>query len=103
MKKLVWSEVEVEGGKPYSGRLPALPSATGRLQSMAKAPDSDQLLGTEKPTPPPEANGDVRVLALPIAPADALPIPTSYIMPMMCRNQTANLFVIMFALRGRGE
>ncbi len=34
MKKYVWSEVEVEGGKPYSGTLPHPPSNTGAFQNM---------------------------------------------------------------------
>jgi hypothetical protein len=36
MKKLVWSEINVEGGKPYSGTLPKPPSATGIFQNIAE-------------------------------------------------------------------
>jgi hypothetical protein len=34
MKKYVWSELEVEGGKPFSGILPHPPSNTGAFQNM---------------------------------------------------------------------
>lgn len=33
MKKYVWSEIRVEGGKPFSGILPHPPSATGSFQN----------------------------------------------------------------------
>jgi len=35
MKKLVWSETAVPGGKRFSGRLPAPPSVTGPFQAMS--------------------------------------------------------------------
>lgn len=35
LKKLVWSETMVEGGKPFAGRLPAPPSITGPFQTLA--------------------------------------------------------------------
>src|ERR1039458_2420104 len=34
MKKYVWSELRVEGGKPFSGTLPHPPSNTGAFQNM---------------------------------------------------------------------
>jgi hypothetical protein len=34
MKKYVWSELQVEGGKPFSGMLPHPPSNTGAFQNM---------------------------------------------------------------------
>jgi len=34
MKKYVWSELEVEGGKPFHGTLPHPPSNTGAFQNM---------------------------------------------------------------------
>ncbi len=36
MKKLVWSEIQVEGGKPFSGTLPKPPSTTGIFQNIAE-------------------------------------------------------------------
>jgi hypothetical protein len=35
MKKVVWSETLVEGGKPFTGTLPLPPSTTGRFQNIA--------------------------------------------------------------------
>ena len=37
MKKLVWSEMRVEGGKPFAGILAAPPSDTGPFQNVANA------------------------------------------------------------------
>jgi len=37
MKKYVWSETVVEGGKPFAGRLAAPPSVTGPFQSIASS------------------------------------------------------------------
>ena len=39
MKKYVWSETRVEGGKPFSGVLPKPPSNTGPFQSMPMTRD----------------------------------------------------------------
>ena len=36
MKKLVWSEIQVEGGKLFSGTLPKPPSATGIFQNIGE-------------------------------------------------------------------
>ncbi|MFD1786159.1 glycosyl hydrolase [Sphingomonas floccifaciens] len=70
MKKLVWSEVDVDGGKRLAGAMPRPPSVTGAYGS---APFSDPLAAFEGGHPPakPQASGDVRVLAWPI-PAKAL-------------------------------
>jgi hypothetical protein len=35
MKKFVWSEVRVEGGKPFTGALPKPPSTTGAFQNIS--------------------------------------------------------------------
>jgi hypothetical protein len=35
MKKYVWSETRVEGGRPFTGALPKPPSATGSYQNLA--------------------------------------------------------------------
>ncbi len=36
MKKAVWSETRVEGGKPFTGTLPKPPSVTGAFQTLPK-------------------------------------------------------------------
>jgi len=78
MKKVVWSELRIEGGKPFSGILPHPPTTTGPFQNLPvfdflaaftghpqpapptfyadtaviayRAPDSDVALSTLKPT-----------------------------------------------------
>jgi len=37
MKKLVWSETRVEGGRPFTGTLPKPPSTTGPFQNIPRA------------------------------------------------------------------
>lgn len=37
MKKLVWSELRIQGGKPFKGTLPKPPSTTGRFQNISGA------------------------------------------------------------------
>jgi hypothetical protein len=39
MKKYVWSETRVEGGKPFAGTLAQPPAATGPFQNMRMRPD----------------------------------------------------------------
>lgn len=34
MKKLVWSELVIPGGEPFSGKLPAIPETTGTFQNV---------------------------------------------------------------------
>src|SRR5512138_1449537 len=48
MKKLVWSETQVEGGRPFTGVLPKPPSTTGPFQNLPLAEFS---LGPAAPTP----------------------------------------------------
>jgi hypothetical protein len=59
MKKLVWSETRVEGGRPFAGTLPKPPSSTGPFQNIARgggAPAPGQ-------TPAPEYYADSAVVA----------------------------------------
>jgi len=42
MKKLVWSETEVQGGKPFHGVLPGPPANPGPFQNIKIAPGYDQ-------------------------------------------------------------
>ena len=39
MKKLVWSEIRIEGGRPFSGTLPEPPKTTGRFQNIGDKSD----------------------------------------------------------------
>ena len=36
MKKLVWSELRIEGGRPFTGTLPKPPATTGTFQNMRR-------------------------------------------------------------------
>ncbi|MFV0267573.1 MAG: glycosyl hydrolase, partial [Draconibacterium sp.] len=51
MKKLVWSELKVEGGKTFSGKLPDPPAVTSVFQNLELGSEVDALSG-EVPTPP---------------------------------------------------
>src|ERR1039457_736665 len=59
MKKLVWSETRVEGGRPFAGTLPKPPSSTGPFQNIARGG------GAPRPgqTPAPEYYADSAVVA----------------------------------------
>ena len=52
MKKLVWSELRVEGGKPFSGVLPHPPITTGPFQNLPHSDFLAALTGQPQPTPP---------------------------------------------------
>ena len=65
MKKLVWSETEVTGGQPFTGRLAAPPGVTGPFQAMEFDPGIAGAMGG-KPFLPPTHYEDVAVLAVPI-------------------------------------
>lgn len=60
MKKYVWSETLVEGGKPFTGRLAHPPSNTGRFQSMGV---HDAMQSPAGSPPVPEFYADSRVVA----------------------------------------
>src|SRR5436189_1200164 len=55
MKKLVWSETRVEGGRPFTGVLPRPPSTTGPFQDLPQREYSF------KPDPSPQSYADSAV------------------------------------------
>lgn len=59
MKKYVWSETIVEGGKPFAGKIAQAPTVTGPFQNIPKGPGKTQ-----------EFYADSAVVAFPM-PADA--------------------------------
>ncbi|MBS0482884.1 MAG: glycoside hydrolase [Proteobacteria bacterium] len=73
LKKVVWSETPLIGGKRFSGKLTPLPEVTGAFQDM---PFSDPLggLSSEPPKAPPVYSGTIAVFAVPVA-LRALPLP----------------------------
>ena len=70
MKKFVWSETRIEGGQPYTGKLPKPPSATGPFQNIT---GGRRGFGSEPATPSPEYYADSAVVAY-RAPAGDVPI-----------------------------
>jgi hypothetical protein len=75
MKKLVWSETRIEGGKPFTGVLPKPPSVTGPFQNIPLR-EAFSLTG-QKEMPPPEFYADAAVVAFHAPEAD---------IPMMSLN-----------------
>src|SRR5246127_1370051 len=49
MKKYVWSETRVEGGKPFNGNLPHPPANTGAFQNLPVEDLGDMLGGAAEP------------------------------------------------------
>jgi hypothetical protein len=74
MKKLVWSELEVVGGRPLASRLLPPPAVAGPYQDLPIGEAGSSAAG--KPHfKAPEAYGDVAVLAFPVMPAtDDMPL-----------------------------
>jgi hypothetical protein len=71
MKKYVWSEISVDGGKPFSGTLPHPPSNTGAFQNL-RIEDLGDMMG--EPFKAPEYYADSAVIAYKEAETDlALP------------------------------
>jgi len=69
MKKIVWSETRVEGGRPFTGKVPKPPTATGPFQNMAGARRGFGA-AAEPATPAPEFYADSAVLAFRLPDAD---------------------------------
>lgn len=77
MKKVVWSEMVIDGGKSFSGTLPKPPSASGPYQNLKLANESS--LGMASITPP-EYYHDISVIAYKVPEAD---IPMSELKPIV--------------------
>lgn len=73
MKKLVWSETVVDGGRPLDVRLAPLPRTSGPFQDLFVLPDIMGHVPDAKTLP--QSGGDIAVHAWPVAPAPAgLPV-----------------------------
>jgi hypothetical protein len=72
LKKLVWSETEITGGKRFTGKIAAPPSVTGPYQSIAASSDLSTLSDQAAPKPP-TFYADVAVLAYPVAAEPSTP------------------------------
>jgi hypothetical protein len=75
LKKLVWSETEITGGKPFAGKLAAPPSVTGPFQTVAKAGFASALSGPSEAQAIPTHYSDVAVLAFPLRSGSSLAPP----------------------------
>jgi alpha-L-rhamnosidase len=64
LKKVVWSETLVKGGKRFSGKLPQPPAATGPFQALV-ADDPMSALTPDQKVRPPSYYEDTIVLAFP--------------------------------------
>ena len=74
LKKLVWSETDVVGGKAFAGKIAAPPGVTGPFQSIPKQPGIDELMsGAKNETPRPSHYTDIAVLAYPLVHTAVLP------------------------------
>jgi hypothetical protein len=69
MKKFVWSETRVEGGAPFTGKLPKPPSTTGPFQDLA-AGRRGFGAAAEPAAPQPQYYADAAVVAFRIPAAD---------------------------------
>jgi (4-O-methyl)-D-glucuronate---lignin esterase len=69
MKKLVWSETRVEGGKRFTGTLPKPPSTTGPFQNAPLMSLLARLAG-QTPKAPPELYNDSGVVAYRVPASD---------------------------------
>ncbi|MDQ3846865.1 MAG: discoidin domain-containing protein [Bacteroidota bacterium] len=76
MKKIVWSEVRVKGGQPFTGNLPKPPTVTGDFQNLPLPEESSMF--TAKTAPPPEYFEDIAVVAYRLPAAD---VPLSELAP----------------------
>ncbi len=63
MKKVVWSELTIEGGHPFRGPLPSLPRATGPFGNLAQQDQMSILSGSGSP-PVMDFGVDTVVLAI---------------------------------------
>ena len=76
MKKYVWSETSIEGGKPFAGKLAHPPSNTGAFQNVGIR----DVLGAPGGKQPPEFYGDSAVVAFRAAATD---VPLASLHPSM--------------------
>ena len=73
MKKLVWSSLDVEGGKRIVTVLPPVPITTGPY-GTAQFVDALAAFGGGNPAAPPHAGGEIAVLAIPLVGRRIVPL-----------------------------
>lgn len=65
IKKLVWGETRLAGGRRYAGRINVAPTVTGTYQSLGPGHELDALQSSGGHAPP-QAAGRIAVLAMPV-------------------------------------
>lgn len=70
MKKIVWSETVVPGGKRFTGKLNAIPTNIGSFQDLARRNRRGERIAQDER--PPSASGAIGVFAVPVT---AAPLP----------------------------
>ena len=90
MKKVVWSEVRVEGGQPFSGALPHPPTVTGPLQNIPIF-DFLAMIGGQPPAAAPTFYVDTAVIAYRAPNGD---VPASSLQPKIT-SSGGNLNLVM--------
>ena len=88
MKKIVWSETSVEGGKPFQGVLPAPPTETGPLGNLAQEDLTGSINGGEKIPPPIDFGATSAVIAFP---EPAVEVPMSELKPKITVSDGSQL------------
>jgi len=78
MKKIVWSEVRVKGGQPFTGILPKPPTVSGEFQNLSLNEESGSSSGKQKVIP--TYFEDIAVLAYRLPTAD---VPLSELAPQI--------------------
>ncbi|WP_395391085.1 glycosyl hydrolase [Novosphingobium sp. BL-8A] len=76
LKKLVWSETQVSGGKRFAGKLASPPGVTGPYQDLPMGKSIEEMISGQKGEEPPQHYQDVAVLAVPLA-ASIAAVPTA--------------------------
>lgn len=67
MKKLVWNEIRIKGGEPFTGSLPKPPATTGDFQNIPVQPAFG---ATGQAVTPPQYYKDISVIAYRLSAAD---------------------------------
>jgi hypothetical protein len=88
MKKVVWSETRVEGGKPFTGRLPQPPTVSGPFQNIPIV-DFLAIMTGQTPAPAPTFYADSAVIAYRAPESD---VPVSSLQPKIT-SSSGNLDV----------
>ena len=78
MKKVVWTETRVEGGRPFTGTLPKPPAVAGAFQTIVGARGG--FGGGPAPAEPPEFYADSAVVAWPASRRD---VPMAELRPVV--------------------